>query len=155
MSGDSAFGPLRKRSAILAIAVGGLVAGTIDLLHACILFGWDIPLAIAGGLLGPQAFHGGVGNYVLGVSLHFFIALSAAAVYYAASRKLVFLRESPLVCGLFFGAAVEEVMRLVVLPLSALHAKGPYDLRDLIQGLLVHMVLVGLPISLSVRRFAR
>jgi hypothetical protein len=155
MSGDSAFGPLRKRNAILAIAVGGLVAGTIDLLHACILFGWDIPLAIAGGLLGPQAFHGGVGNYVLGVSLHFFIALSAAAVYFAASRRLVFLRESPLVCGLFFGAAVEDVMRFIVLPLSALHAKGPYDLRDLIQGLLVHMVLVGLPISLSVRRFAR
>ena len=155
MSGDSALGPSGKRSALLAIAVGGLVAGTIDLLHACILFGWDIPLAIAGGLLGPQAFHGGTGTYALGVFLHFFIAFSAAGVYYAASRKLAFLREYPLVCGLFFGAAVEDVMRFIVLPLSELHAKGPYDLRDLIQGLLVHMVLIGLPISFSVRRFAR
>jgi len=41
------------------------------------------------------------------------------------------------------------------LPLSALHARGPYQLRDLIQGLLVHMVVVGLPISFSVRRFAK
>ena len=41
-------------------------------------------------------------------------------------------------CGLFFGAAVEEVMNLVVLPLSALHSTGPYQLRDLIQGLLIH-----------------
>jgi hypothetical protein len=155
MSEDSALGPSGKRSALLAIAVGGLVAGALDLLQACILFGWDIPLAIAGGLLGPPAFHGGVGTYVLGVLLHFFIALSAAAIYYAASRKLVFLREHPLVCGLFFGAAVEDVMRFIVLPLSALHAKGPYDLRDLIQGLLVHMVVIGLPISFSVRRFAR
>lgn len=155
MSGDSALGPSGKRKALLAIAVGGLVAGAFDLLQACILFGWDIPLAIAGGLLGPQAFHGGVGTYVLGVFLHFFIALSAASVYYAASRRLVFLRESPLICGLFFGAAVEDVMRFIVLPLSALHAKGPYDLRDLIQGLLVHMVVIGLPISFSVRRFAR
>ena len=155
MSEDSALGPSGKRSALLAIAVGGLVAGALDLLQACILFGWDIPLAIAGGLLGPPAFHGGVGTYVLGVFLHFFIAFSATAVYYAASRRLVFLRESPLVCGLFFGAAVEDVMRFIVLPLSALHAKGPYDLRDLIQGLLVHMVVIGLPISFSVRRFAR
>jgi hypothetical protein len=50
---------------------------------------------------------------------------------------------------LFFGAAVEEVMNLVVLPLSALHARGPYKLHDLILGLLVHMVVVGLPIILQ------
>jgi Na+/alanine symporter len=145
----------RRQGALLAIAVGGMVAGALDLLQACILFGWDIPLAIAGGLLGPKAFQGGVGTYVLGVCLHLFIACSAAAVYYAASRRLGFLKEHPLVCGLFFGAAVQEVMNLVVLPLSALHARGPYQLHDLIQGLLVHMVVVGLPISFSVRRFAK
>jgi hypothetical protein len=70
-----------------------------------------------------------------------------------ASLRLGFLKEHPLVCGLFFGAAVEEVMNLVVLPLSALRARGPYELHDLILGLLVHMVVVGLPISFSVRRF--
>jgi Na+/alanine symporter len=155
MIGDSAPLPLRKGNALLAIAVGGLIAGALDLTQACILFGWDIPLAIAGGLLGRQAFHGGVGTYILGVFLHFFIACSAAAVYYAASRRLGFLTEHPLVCGLFFGAAVEEVMNLVVLPLSALQARGPYKLHDLILGLLVHMVVVGLPISYSVRRFAK
>jgi Na+/alanine symporter len=155
MIGDSAPLLLRKGNALLAIAVGGLIAGALDLTQACILFGWDIPLAIAGGLLGRQAFHGGVGTYILGVFLHFFIACSAAAVYFAASRRLSFLTEHPLVCGLFFGAAVEEVMNLVVLPLSALHARGPYKLHDLILGLLVHMVVVGLPISYSVRRFAK
>jgi hypothetical protein len=155
MSGDSAAGPLGKRNALLAIAVGGGIAGTLDLLQACILFGWHIPLVIAAGLLGRQAFQGGIGTYILGVLLHFFIACSAAAIYYAASRKLRFMTEHPLVCGLFFGAAVEEVMNLVVLPLSALHARGPYKLHDLILGLLVHMVVVGLPISFCVRRFAK
>jgi Na+/alanine symporter len=155
MIGNSAPGVLGKSSALLAIAVGGGVAGTLDLLQACILFGWDIPLVIAGGLLGREAFHGGAGTYVLGVALHFFIACSAAAVYYVASRRLAFMREHPLVCGLFFGAAVEDVMRFIVLPLSALHSKGPYKLRDLILGLIVHMVVVGLPISFSVRRYAK
>jgi hypothetical protein len=155
MIGDSVPRPSGNRNALLAIAVGGLTAGALDLTQACILFGWKIPLAIAAGLLGPQAFHGGMATYTLGVLLHFFIACSAAAVYYAASRRLGFMKEHALVCGLFFGIAVELVMRLVVLPLSALHASGPYKLHDLILGLLVHMVVVGLPISLSVRRFAR
>lgn len=143
-----------RPNAMRAIAVGGLTAGTLDLLQACILFGWDIPLVIAAGLLGRQAIHGGAGTYVLGVLLHYFIACSATATYYAASRKLAFLVEHPLVCGLFFGAAVEEVMSLIVLPLSALHARGPYELHDLILGLAVHMIVVGLPIAFSVRRFA-
>ena len=153
MTADSA-GLLGKRSAVRAIAVGGIVAGALDLTQACVLFGWDIPLAIAAGLLGRSAFNGGAGTYVLGVLLHFFIACSAAAIYYATSRKLTFLKEHPLVCGLFFGGSVQEVMNLVVLPLSALHSRGPYSLHDLILGLTVHMVVVGLPISFSVWRFA-
>ncbi len=147
--------PSNVRKAALAIAVGGLIAGTLDLGQALVLFGAKIPLAIAAGLLGPQAFGGGAATYILGVLLHFFIALSAAAIYFATSRKLHFLAEYPLVCGLFFGAAVELVMRLIVLPLSAFHATGPYQYRDLVQGLVVHMVIVGLPISFSVRWFAK
>ncbi len=145
----------QKQSALLAIAVGGLVAGVLDATQASILFGWKVWRVVAAGLLGPEAVHGGAGMYALGLVLHFFIACSAAAVYYAASRRLTFMREYPLVCGLFFGAAVEEVMTLIVLPLSALHATGPYELRQLILGLAVHMVVIGLPISYSVRRFAR
>ncbi len=155
MAGDSVTAPSGKRGAVLAIAVGGLSAGVLDLTQAFILFGAKVPLAIAAGLLGKEAFHGGAGTYALGVFLHFFIATSAAAVYYGASVKLTFMREHPLVCGLAFGAAVEEVMNLVVLPLSALHASGPYKLHNLILGLVVHMVVVGLPISFSVRRFAK
>jgi hypothetical protein len=156
MAGDAGnfeTGRLKRGSAWLAIGVGGGIAGALDLTQACVLFSWQIPLAIAAGLLGPSAFHGGVGTYALGVALHFFIALSAAGIYYAASRRLVYLRESWVVCGLFFGAAVDETMRLVVLPLSALHAKGPYELKDILLGLGVHMVVIGLPVAWSVRRF--
>jgi Na+/alanine symporter len=152
MSGDSTSS---KTSALLAIAAGGGIAGTLDLLQACILFGWRVPLVIAAGLLGRQALHGGVGTYILGVCLHFFIACSATAIYYAASRKLRFLIGHPLVCGLFYGIAVELVMSYIVLPLSALHARGPYELKDVLLGLAVHMVVVGLPIAFSVRRFGK
>ena len=155
MNGDSPLWPLERRNALLAIAVGGLIAGVLDLTQACILFGAKIPFVIAAGLLGRQALHGGIAIYFLGILLHFFIAFSATAIYYAASRRLVFLKEYPLVCGLFYGAAVEVVMGYIVLPLSALHERGPYELHDVIQGLLVHMLVVGLPISFSIRRFAK
>jgi Na+/alanine symporter len=147
--------PKERSNALLAILVGGFLAGGLDLVAAFITFGAGVPRAIAGGLLGREAFHGGAGTYALGVALQFFIATSAATIYYAASRKLVFLREHAFVCGLFYGIAVFLVMNLVVLPLSALHVRGPFQLAGLIQGLLVHMFLIGLSISFSVRCFAR
>src|SRR5664279_3005365 len=144
------------RKAVLAIGAGGLISGTLDLGETLVVFGAKSPLVIAGGLLGPQsALRGGAAIYILGVLLHFLIVLSAAAIYFAVSRRLHFLVEHWLICGLFFGVAIDVVMRLIVLPLSAMHAMGPYQYHDLVLGLIAHMVLVGLPISFSVQRFGR
>ena len=143
------------RKAVVAIAAAGLIAGTLDLVETLVVFGAKSPLVIAGGLLGPQnASHGGAAIYILGILLHFLIVLSAAAIYFAASRRLHFLLEHQFICGLFFGIAIDIVMRFIVLPLSAMHAMGPYQYHDLVVGLVVHMVLVGLPISFTVQRFA-
>lgn len=139
----------------IAILIGGLVAGTLDITQAMILFGLRVPLSIAAGLVGPKTVqNGGAGFFALGLLLHYFIATSAAAIYYLASRRLWFLTQYPLVCGLFFGMAVELTMRLIVLPLSALHAAGPYTWSDEVLGLVVHMIVVGLPIAYSVKRWA-
>jgi hypothetical protein len=138
-----------------AALVGGMIAGTVDLIAAFISYGWGVPRGIASGLLGPSARQGGVGTYILGICLHFFIALSAATVYSMTSRKLEFLKEHALVCGLFFGIAIFLVMNLIVVPLSAIHYYGPFSSRGMIQGLLVHMFGIGLPISFSVRLLAK
>jgi hypothetical protein len=156
MSGDVAARPTGSGSALLAIVVPGLIAGTLDLTQAIYNFGWRVPLSIAGGLLGgAQAHAGGPGTYALGVALHFFIALSATAIFYGASRRLTFMTEHPLVSGLLYGMVVDNVMTLVVLPLSALHAVGPYELHDLLNGVITHMIVIGLPISYGVRYFSR
>ncbi len=144
------------RKAVLAIGAAGLIAGTLDLGETLVVFGAKSPLVIAAGLLGPQvASRGGAAIYILGVLLHYLIVFSAAAIYFAASRRLHFLIEYPLICGFFFGMAIDVVMRFIVLPLSAMRARGPYQYHDLVLGLVVHMVLVGLPISFSVQRFGR
>jgi hypothetical protein len=140
--------------ALPAILVGGLIAGGLDTIaaYSTLSAGW--PRAVAGGLLGMSAFKGGAGVYAFGLFLEFFIATGAAAVYYAFSRKLEFLKPHFFVCGLFFGIAVYLVMNLVVLPLCALHVHSPISRSDLVQGILVHMILIGLPIAYSVRRFS-
>jgi hypothetical protein len=138
------------------ILIGGAIAGTLDKIPGFITFGLRSPQGIAAGLIGRSAaFQGGAATWILGMLLHFFIAFTAAAIYCLASRKLAFLADSWLVCGLFYGVAVFLVMNLVVLPMSALHLAGPYQLRGLITGILGNMVMIGLPISFSLHKLAQ
>jgi hypothetical protein len=88
MIDDSSRRSWDTRNAVMAIGVGGLIAGTLEIAQALTLFGKNVPLAIAAGLLGPQAFRGDIATFIFGVLLHFFIALSVATIYFAASRKL-------------------------------------------------------------------
>jgi hypothetical protein len=114
-----------------------------------------MPQGIASGLFGRNSFQMGAVSWILGLCIHFFIALTMAAVYYAASRKLPFLVDYPLVCGLFYGMGLYLVMNLIVVPLSVIHARGAIGRGDLIEGLLVHMFLIALPIAYSMRTFSR
>jgi hypothetical protein len=145
----------RSSSLALPILVGGGVAGLLDMTSAYITFGRYMPIGIAGGIVGAAGRHVSAGQYILGLCIHYFIALSAAAVYCLASKRLDFMREHFWVCGLFYGIGVFLVMQLVVLPLSAYHSMGPYQYRGLVQGLLAHMFLIGLPISISLRMLSR
>ncbi|MFL6426803.1 MAG: hypothetical protein ACJ71S_01060 [Acidobacteriaceae bacterium] len=152
MSSASISAPVLEDKLLRPILVGGALAGTFDLISAFITFGLGNPRLIAGGLLGKQALQGGAGTWILGVVLHYSIAFSAAAIYCLSSRHLSFLKDHWLVCGLFYGFAVFLVMNLIVLPLSAYHYMGPYQYRGLLLGILVHMLIIGLPISLSLRK---
>jgi hypothetical protein len=138
------------------ILVGGAIAGTLDKTWGFISFGLKSAQNIAAGLVGRSiAFQGGAATWILGMLLHFFIAFTAAAIYCLASRKLKFLADHWLLCGLFYGMAVFLFMNLIVLPLSALHLSGPYQLRGLVQGIVGHMIIVGLPISFSLHKFSK
>src|SRR6267378_8531341 len=77
---------------LLAILWGGLLCGVLDITAALLVYGYlgAKPLrllqGIAGGLLGPRTYSGGIATALLGFLCHFVIAFSAAAVYVAASR---------------------------------------------------------------------
>lgn len=139
-----------------ATLLGGLVVGTLDIADALIFFGFRgvsptrILQGIASGLLGRDAFAGGLATAALGLALHFFIATVIVGVFVLASRRLRWLVKAPLWTGVLYGVCVWLVMNLVVLPLSA---AGPPAFRTVvvINGLLVHMLAVGLPSALFAR----
>ena len=150
-----------RSNASQAIFLATLIAGTLDLTAALVTnsFRGLAPIrvlqSISSGLLGADSYTGGLKTAALGVLLHFVIASGAAAFYYAASRKLKFLVRWAVVSGLLYGIAVYWFMNLVVLPLSAFPHKVTFTPRLLVTGLIVHMLCVGLPISLVVRRYSK
>ena len=150
---------MKSNYAVRAICWGGLIAGALDITAAFVLNVKVGPMrvlrGIASGLLGASAAQGGVGTALLGLLLHFVIAFGAAAVYYTASRKLTFLVQQAIVCGLLYGIAVYWFMNLVVLPLSAFPRKVQFHASGVAIGLIVHMLCVGLPIALAVRRYSK
>ncbi len=122
--------PQHSLLAYRAILWAGATAGALDICTQSVLFGINgrspifLLQAIAGGLLGEASFRLGLASAVLGAFCHFLIAFTAAAVFYAASRRLTSLLRRPLLSGALYGIMVHSFMQLIVLPLSAYHTKA-------------------------------
>jgi hypothetical protein len=146
--------------ALPAIFWAGLTCGVLDISAAFITWSFHgvkpyrILQSVASGLLGPKAFTGGWHSATLGAVCHFFIAFSAATVFYFASRKLTFMTRRPAISGVLYGIAVYFVMYWVVRPLSLVRM-GRFSVSEMVIAILTHIVCIGLPIAFLVRRYSR
>jgi uncharacterized membrane protein YagU involved in acid resistance len=86
--------------------------------------------------------------------LHFFIAFTAALIYYTISRKLSALVDYPLFSGVVYGSAVHLVMSRIVVPISAA-PKREFSAKAFLTQLIIHIFCVGLPIALIVSHLSR
>ena len=150
---------MKRSRPLRTIVVAWLVAGILDITSAVgiaqIKGTGSIRMlqGIASGLLGKRSFEGGLLTAGLGLSIHFFIAFTAATLFYLASRKFKFLIEHAIVAGLVYGIVVYLFMYWVVIRLVFPNAH-PSLSRD-VTAVLVHMFLIGLPISLIVSRCSK
>jgi hypothetical protein len=133
-----------------AILYGTLAVAVLDMLDAIVFFGLRgaTPLqcfqGVAGGFLGREAYRGGLPTAVLGGAIHVFIAFMVVLVYYLSSATLEILTRRPVLCGLVYGMGVHLFMRYAVIPLSAVPT-GRFSWAGLLNGLIGHALLVGLP----------
>jgi hypothetical protein len=143
-----------------AIGVGGLTVGVLDGIAASMsgvsagtspAIVWQY---VASGLLGKSSYGYGWKSVLLRLLIHFFIAFTATAIYFAASRRFPMLTRQAVVFGTIYGIAVYFVMGYVVTPLSAA-AKLPFSISSTVIGLLIYVFCFGLPIALITRRFAK
>ncbi len=144
-----------------AVAVGGSIAGTLDILFA-IAFAAANGMApaqllqtVASGILGNDAYAGGWPAAALGLAAHFLLSYLWAALFVVAATRVRKLSARPVLAGAAFGVLVFFAMRLVVLPLSAF--PHPVSFKPLSAGLdlLSHMFLFGLPIALAAAKAIR
>lgn len=147
-----------------AIALGTLVAGTLDICAAIVSW-WLRGVAptrvlqgVASGLLGRGAFDGGMSAAALGLLLHFAIMSVIVTLFVVAARRSVRLtpvaRSHAIGIGLAYGIVVYLVMTYVVVPLSASPGGLP-GFWQFVQGVAIHMACVGLPIALIARHVLR
>ena len=119
----------RQSSPLRLVLAGGLVAGTLDIVYACVFWAVKagVPVrrifqSVAAGLLGKASFEGGAATAALGLGLHYFIACSMAVAYYLVARRVPALRERPVPYGAAYGLLLYGIMNYIVVP--ALRGRG-------------------------------
>jgi len=116
-------------TAVVAIAASACMAGILDIsATGIIMAAQGTPFErllqfVASGALGPSSFQGGKKTAGIGLFFHFLIAVIAATIYYA-------------------------VMSRVVVPLSRA-PKREFSLKAFLTQLVIHILCVGLPITLT------
>jgi uncharacterized membrane protein YagU involved in acid resistance len=118
-------------SALQAILVGGLVAGTIDI-GAAALINQVSPVLIAHyiatGVMGRAALTAGAPVAYLGLVLQWAMSVIIAAIYWLVTAGMPRLRARWWLGGLLAGIVIFAVMNFIVMPFSA----APVTLHEVI-----------------------
>lgn len=157
----SAAGFGARKQSFPIILKAGLIAGILDIIAAFVSYmiktgknPFPILNYIASALLGKEIAYGDKTLMpILGLLLHFLIAIIFATLFYYVWPLIRKVSKNWMVIGLAYGVLVWVAMNLVVLPLSAAPGVGKHTTSGVITGMLILMVFVGLPISWVITRY--
>ena len=116
---------------LLAILLGGLAAGVLDITYAFVVYGpmsyqlspMHVLQSVDAGWIGREAANaGGWTTAIAGLATHFMLATIIAAIFVLAAARLPMLTTNAWFWGLFYGLIVYVMMNFVVAPLSAARA---------------------------------
>jgi len=143
--------------------IGGLIIG---LLHLVIQVGvvYDLLLKspfigslqyVTSGVMGDTAFAGGLATALLGLIIEFMMTIIIAGIFIFNADRIPLLSRNVIVGSLLYGFGVFIVMNFIVQPLSAAPALPAPPLWLLIELVLQHILLIGLPLGILVQRNTR
>lgn len=143
------------------IFLSGLIAGTLDILAAVIIYAVvlekttaiKILQSIASGVFKKEAYTGGSQMAWLGLGLHYLIAFIFAWFYFIVYPYFPFLKKNLILSGALYGIFVWIVMNLIVLPITfPLLPEKHFDF-PLILSILILIFCIGFPIASVTRKF--
>ena len=149
-----------RDSLVGSIVIGAVIVGTLQLvIQEFIVFSLlaNTPFILvlqylASCAVGNAAFEGGLATALLGVFFHVLVSLAVAGVFILSADRIALLRRYIVVGSLLYGFGVFVVMNMIVLPLSAAPPLPPPAPGLFIEMIVEHMLVVGLPLGLLMRR---
>jgi hypothetical protein len=106
---------------------------------------------VASGAMGNAAFMGGFATALLGLVLEIVMTTIIAGVFILSADRIPLLRRHVIPGSLLYGFGVFIVMNFIILPLSAAPPLPAPPMWLLIEIILEHVLLIGLPLGLLVR----
>jgi len=141
-------------NSIRTAVYAGLLAGTIDIGAASAINAAApdrVLRAVASGLLGRAAAHGGAWVPVLGMFLQWAMSIIIAGVFLAAAAKAPVLLRRWIPAGIAYGVIIFFVMNYAVVPLSAAVFKVHFSPLSFAENMAA-MLLFGLIVAYVGRR---
>ncbi|MFB9076061.1 DUF1440 domain-containing protein [Flavobacterium procerum] len=149
------------RSKAKTIVSSGLVAGTLDITAAILVYAVilhkttaeKILQSVASGIFKKEAYTGGSEMAVYGLCLHFLIAFIFAWFYFKIFPYIPFFKINTVLSGILYGIFVWIIMNLIVLPLA--FPVLPEKKLDfpLLLSILIIICCVGMPIAFITRKY--
>lgn len=149
------------RSKVRTIVSSGLVAGTLDITAAILIYSVilhkttaeKILQSIASGIFKKEAYTAGTEMTLAGLGLHFLIAFLFAWFYFKIFPYIPFFRINTFLSGFCYGFFIWVVMNLIVLPI--VFPVLPEKKLDfpLLLSILIIILCVGMPIAFITRKY--
>jgi hypothetical protein len=151
---------LNKEGLFKTVLLTGLLVGTLDISYAYInstvksgKFPAQMFNFISGGALGLQTgLHGGTPAALLGLFIHYFIAMAFTVLFFLLFPRLKFLWYNKYLIGMLYAVFVNLTVNQLIIRLTPL---GPWEfnLNKAFPDLLIFGVIFGIPVTYSAYRY--
>ena len=154
-----------RRSFFASALTAGLIAGTLDIIAACLQAYWKtganpskVLTYIASGAVDPKSLSPALPP-LIGLLIHFFIAISFTFLFFFLAKQIPSLVKYPIPIGLLYGVFVWGAMRFIIQPyISRIKLKpieGEEAIKNAAIAAAIIVVCVGIPVALLAKRYVR
>lgn len=142
------------------ILIAWLIVGTLDISAATIQFllnGGKDPLVIfnyiSSAILGPKAYEIGPPSMtILGLALHYLIALIWTVIFFTAYPRMPILSRNRVITGIAYGYIMQVIMSQFVVKVISKLQPRPFNLSAFLISGAILCVAIGIPLSFMAYR---